>query len=608
MSYTYKEFLSTSSRKQWERIGLNRRAGVAVPLFSVYSQNSIGIGEWTDLIFLIDWCRLAGMSIIQLLPMNDTGSDFRPYDAQSTFALEPVYLAIPGLKAVDLNPFKKKISGLREAFPTGAGKVNYKIKEAKLSLLWEIFRSGTFVRSSEYPAYFERYVEENKFWLDDYAIFKVIKEKSQEKGWEFWHNSLSERSFDALKVFARENAERIIFHKWLQWQLYEQFKVIKKYAESRKVLLMGDLPFLVARDSADVWAHQDYFKLDFCSGAPPDMYFAHGQRWGMPVYNWENIAKNNYDYLKEKLKYAQNFYDLFRIDHAVGIFRVWSIPLSEPPETDGLNGTFDPVDERLWEEHGRKILSVMVENTAMLPCAEDLGVVPLCSYKVLAELGIPGIEVQRWSKYWENSYDFKAAGDYRKNSVSTVSTHDSSFLCAWWKFEAGTADEQMFKRKCREKGISFDAIMDKLFDLNNSFYGRLRWKESVRDTAVLLKALSLAEDQAGDFISIYRESFGEKEKFLKYLEGSDSSSLSEISRKAFEKASASASIFSVQLLPDILSVDCWNECDLWDFRVNTPGTVSDKNWSLVMPLSLEDILALPMNNVIKNINTNTLRS
>ena len=100
----------------------------------------------------------------------------------------------------------------------------------------------------------------------------MIKEKSQEKGWEFWHSSLSERSFDSLKVFARENAERIIFHKWLQWQLYEQFKVIKKYAESRKVLLMGDLPFLVSRDSADVWAHQDYFKLDFCSGAPPDMY------------------------------------------------------------------------------------------------------------------------------------------------------------------------------------------------------------------------------------------------------------------------------------------------------------------------------------------------
>ena len=608
MNYSYKEFLSTPSRKQWERIGLNRRAGVAVPLFSVYSQNSIGIGEFTDLIFLIDWCRLAGMSIIQLLPMNDTGSDFRPYDARSTFALEPMYLAIPGLKAVDLNPFKEKIAKLREEFPAGAGKVNYKIKEAKLSLLWEIFRAGSFIRSSEYPAYFERYVEENKFWLDDYAVFKVIKERNQEKGWEFWHSSLSERSFDALKMFARENAERIIFHKWLQWQLYEQFKVIKKYAESRKVLLMGDLPFLVARDSADVWAHQDYFKLDFSSGAPPDMYFAHGQRWGMPVYNWGNIAGNNYDYLKEKLKYAQNFYDLFRIDHVVGIFRVWSIPLSEPQESAGLNGVFDPADERLWEEHGRRILSVMLENTTMLPCAEDLGVVPLCSYKVLSELGILGIEVQRWSKYWENSYDFKAPGDYRKNSVSTVSTHDSSFLCAWWKFEAGSADEQLFKRKCREKGVSFEAVKDKLFDLNNSFYGRLRWKDSVRDAGVLLKALSLAENEAGDFIGIYRESFGEKDKFLEYLDGPDGSSLSEINRKAFEKASAGASIFSIQLLPDILSVDCWNECDLWDFRINVPGTVSDKNWSLVMPLSLEDILALPMNNVIKNINTNTSRS
>ena len=605
MNYDYQELLSTVSKKQWERIGLKRRSGVAAALFSLYSANSIGIGELPDLMLLVDWAKASGMSIIQLLPMNDVGFDFRPYDAQSTFALEPMYLALPGLRAVKLAAFKKEIKALKEKFPAGGGRVNYKIKQAKLGLLRKIFESVRDLVTAQYPKDFESYTQENKFWLDDYALFKAIKEKSREAGWESWDIGLKARDSKALKLFAKENSERIRFHKWLQWQLYEQFKVVKKYAESRKVLLMGDLPFLVSRDSADVWSHQDYFKLDLASGAPPDMYFAQGQRWGMPVYNWEAVARNDYDYLKEKLRYAQNFYDLLRIDHVVGIFRIWTIPLAEPLESAGLHGSFDPKDESVWEEHGRRLLSLMVENTSMLPCAEDLGVVPVCSNKVLAQLGIPGIEVQRWSKYWGASYGFKAGQDYRINSIATVATHDSSSLGAWWKFEAGTVDEQLFRRKCRESGLSFDGLKAQLFELKNSLHGRLRWRKGIQSIDVLLKSLGLWTEKAGDFINLYQESYGEKDKFLRYL-GADTAQeicLSELIRKALEKINSSASIYSIQLLQDWMSVDCLDECDLWDFRINFPGTVSDANWSLVMPLSLEDILALPINAVINNINS-----
>src|SRR3989338_2636598 len=143
------------------------------------------------------------------------------------------------------------------------------------------------------------------------------------------------------------------------------------------------------------------------------MYCAKGQRWGMPTYNWEAIAGDGYRYLKEKLKYAENFYDILRLDHVVGLFRIWSTPYDEPAENKGLNGFFDPRDENMWGEHGRRILSVMLNSTDMLLSAEDLGIIPKTCPKTLEELGIPGNDVERWTKDWNVKHDFLGPEDYR---------------------------------------------------------------------------------------------------------------------------------------------------------------------------------------------------
>lgn len=605
MDYDYSRFLSTLAKSQWGRIGLARRAGVAVPLFSLYSLSSIGIGELRDLKLLVDWCKLTGMSIIQLLPLNDVGFNFTPYDAQSGFALEPMYLAIESLQGVGLKSigsFSVEIKRLRKSFPAGGRRkrVNYKIKQAKLDLLWKIFKDN-----QESSREFKDYIRENKFWLEDYALFKVIKEKNSESSWEAWDKPLRQREPLALSRFEKENSERMLFHKWLQWQLCEQFKMVKEYAQSKGVLLMGDLPFLVSRDSADVWARQNYFKLALASGAPPDMYFAQGQRWGMPVYNWEEIARSDYDYIKEKLKYAENFYGLFRIDHAVGMFRVWTIAMDEPLAHAGLCGKFDPQDEGVWEAQGRRLLSVFTLSTKMLPCAEDLGVIPHCSFKVLEEYGIPGTDVQRWMKDWGRSYDFKPPEGYRKASVAAISTHDSSTLCGWWGYEAGTVDEQLFKRKCQEAGVHFESVKDRIFDRESSLHGRLRWKDEIHSPMALLNALGCQEERCRDIVNLYKESYAERKKFCAYLGLTDEPKDScphELIRKAMEKASASSSIFSIQLLLDWLSIDCMCRCNDWNWRINFPGTIQEKNWSLVMDLSLEEMLDLPINNVIRNIN------
>src|SRR3989338_8518905 len=274
----YQDFLQAPTAAQWKRFGTSRRAGVATPLFSLYSSQSTGIGEIPDLPLLVDWCRKTGLSIIQLLPMNDVGFDFRPYDAQSTFALEPMYLDLNHLVGVKAAAFRNEIEDLRRSFPCGSQKVNYGIKAAKLKLLKEIFDKS----KNQLPAAFGSFVEKNRYWLNDYVLFKAIKESKGQTGWESWPQELRDKNETALRRIENESKDVMHFHRWIQWQLFEQFAVVKQYANKKGVLLMGDLPFLVSRDSADVWAHQNYFKLELSAGAPPDLYFSEGQKWGMP--------------------------------------------------------------------------------------------------------------------------------------------------------------------------------------------------------------------------------------------------------------------------------------------------------------------------------------
>lgn len=593
--------LNSLAADAWKNIGTQRRSGVVAPLFSIYTSKSCGIGEFPDLKRLADWCRQTGMSIIQLLPMNDVGYNFRPYDAQSSFALEPMHLSVADLVHVDIRPFAADLARLKQQFPTGNNRVDYRIKGAKMALLWHIFKTARPGRVKSFNAF----IHEQRFWLDDYALFKVIKEEQSEKGWEEWPEDFKHRSPTALARMRESRREQLLFQQWLQWQCAGQFKAVKKYATSESVLLMGDIPFLVSRDSADVWSHQEYFKLDLSSGAPPDLLYAHGQRWGMPPYNWDAIAAKDYDYVREKLRFAENFYDIYRIDHVVGIFRVWSIRNSEPAETGGLNGFFDPPDEHAWDEHGRRLLSVMIKNSRMLACAEDLGTIPPATFKTLDEFGIPGIDIQRWSKDWGKTYSFKTPEQYRPTALATLGTHDMSCFAAWWQFEAGTVDEVLVSRKCAERRLDHDTIKERLFDAKNARHGRLRWKKEIDSVPALLMVLNRQEWEVKDFIDLFLGSVDEKKKFLQFLgmnPAVNDPPLQALLKASLEKVTQSSSIFAAQLLQDWLSIDGLFDIDPWEMRINFPGTLDNRNWSLSLPIPLDDILGLPINSVLKKIN------
>lgn len=173
----------------------------------------------------------------------------------------------------------------------------------------------------------------------------------------------------------------------------------------------------------------------------------------MPPYDWQAMAASDYDYLKEKLKFASNFYDLYRLDHFVGLFRVWVFPLDDQPDRK-KRAFFDPPVEDEWEKQARRILAVMLEASSMLPCAEDLGTVPDVARKVLSEYAIPGMDVQRWMRDWDGTKDFLSPQAYRPHAIVTLSTHDMSSFLGWWRVEATDDDKERFRRFAEFSGVS----------------------------------------------------------------------------------------------------------------------------------------------------------
>ena len=545
---------------------------------------------------LADWCRRTGLSIIQLLPMNDVGFNFRPYDSESSIALEPMHLCLEKVRGVSVSPFMDEIRALRKKFPLDSCWFDTAVKKEKLKVLKKMFLR----RKPQEDIDFTRYRSEQRFWLESYALFKCIKAKMGQTAWEAWPGPLRDREDTAIRKVKDEQKDELEFQEWLQWQLYSQFCDAAASIRKKGVYLMGDLPFLAARDSADVWSQPRYFKLHLSAGAPPDLYFAGGQEWGMPPYDWAALESGGYDYLVEKLKYAENFYDLFRIDHFVGLFRVWTLASRGSEAERKKSGAFDPAEESLWEAQGERILSVILSNSRMLPCAEDLGTVPECSFRVLEKYALPGMEIQRWMRDWGRTFGFKSGDEYRLNSIVTLSTHDMTPFAVWWDQEAGTVKRRIFESKCREYGVPFETLARRLFDKKQSDAEHLRWKKDV----VVTQELDILRE-------LHSATFDEKEKFWKAvgLGGAPESRCSEkLVLAALEAAGQARSVFSIQLLQDWLALSDKVRDACSDARINEPGLVHEKNWRFRVPIYLEDMNKMGLNRTLRTLNQKTKRA
>ena len=316
--------------------------GVAVPVAALRGENDLGIGEFADLPKLGEWCKNSGLDFIQILPVNDTGSQPSPYSALSAFALHPAYLKLADLpelkgKKKTLQDLKKEIAEAGARLDPQPRVVFHKIVETKLKFLrrlYDLAREEILGASD-----FSKWTEENA-WLPAYCVFSWLKEKNGGASWVDWkeHRSPSKRELEALWE-KPENREELLFYAWVQKKLEDQFRLAAKKLDELGVCLKGDLPILMSEDSADVWAHSELFRRDLRAGAPPDMFSEIGQNWGFPIYDWEALAKQDYSWWRERLKRADLFYHAFRIDHVLGFFRIWAIP---EKEISGILGYFKP--------------------------------------------------------------------------------------------------------------------------------------------------------------------------------------------------------------------------------------------------------------------------
>jgi 4-alpha-glucanotransferase len=631
------------------RITLPRfTTGLSVPVFSLRGTMGCGTGEFADLADLGTWCAAAGIGLVQVLPVNDTGWNSSPYSALSAFALHPLYLRLTDVPGAE--PFASEIRAFAE-HAAGPRRLAYReTLEFKLSVAERIFRAGagTIRRDRD----FANWRSANP-WVVPYAVFSALKKERGPVPWSSWPAPLRDPSPSDIGEWRAGHEEQCLLHEWTQYLLEGQLLDASRKLRRAGILLKGDVPILMSEESVDVWASRGYFDLSARAGAPPDMYAAHGQNWGFPVYDWDRLMADGCGWWKDRLAQAAKFFHAFRIDHVLGFFRIWSIPHGE---TSGLLGRFSPAvaiprtdlsargfddgrirwlsvphitagalssalgeaaphaaglyldrmngeqmynlkpevdgeaaihgldetpavkqfllaahadrallpagggaflpswyweastafrslaeaekstlrelaaasraqSEEVWEKRGRVLLATLRDATDMLVCAEDLGDVPACVPRVLADLSILGLRIQRWSReYGAPGAPFIPPARYPLLSVCTPSVHDTSTLRAWW--EEDSAERDRFFASLGQAGACPDRL------------GR------------------------------------------------------DLLQRILEGCADSGSLLCVFQLQELLDLDegLWS-ADPRDDRINVPGTVSDTNWTWRMPVDLEELCA-----------------
>lgn len=399
--------------------------GIDLFLPAAYSKNSLGIGEYLDLIPIIYWCKKVGFDLIQLLPLNDSGADPSPYNILSSVALNPVYLRLdaltgprlPSSLSTQLKKLHKKLHPKESPYST--------VLQEKLLWLQEYY-----IATMPYWSHNKEYLQfrADHPWLNTYALFKTLKSTCGDHPWETWAPMYRNPNSSIKQALFREFEECISFYALCQYLCFVQLEEVHRIARQENLLLKGDLPILVSRDSADVWSAPHLFDLTKAAGAPPDAYSVKGQYWGFPPPNWCAIEKEGYQFWKQRLEVASLFYDIYRLDHAVGFYRIWGILLGK----DSENGAYIPKDPKEWIPQGEKILRTLLSSSTMQPIAEDLGIIPQEVRTSLEELGIPGVKILRWERFYDTTGAYIPYEEYPVLSLSSVSTHDSSTLGGWW--------------------------------------------------------------------------------------------------------------------------------------------------------------------------------
>jgi 4-alpha-glucanotransferase len=418
-----------------------RLSGVTIPLFSIRSRSDWGIGQITDIPAAAAFFLRAGQKLLQVLPTHELADgETSPYGALSAFAIDPIYIDVESVPEADPNLARQVLGEegvatlmrVRTADRVDYATVRY-LKRRVLGASANRLREGG---PSERQSAFEAWCEREKIWLRDHALYAALRHSHNGYGWPTWPDNEKERSAEILAIGNAPKDDgalgsRVLEEMYLQWVAHEQWSAAREKLRAMGVTLMGDMPFIVGSESADVWAHRDQFRTDVSLGAPPDEFAKGGQSWGLPAYNWQQMDADDFTWLRARAKHEAKLFDCFRIDHVIGFFRQWV--KKEGPDQ---KGHFDPgPEEPVQKEHGERVLRAMIEAAGKgAVIAEDLGVIPDWARETMSRLELPGYKVLPWER--DESFVPRDVKQFPELSVATWSTHDTMPITAWWyKFE-----------------------------------------------------------------------------------------------------------------------------------------------------------------------------
>ncbi|MGN1266436.1 MAG: 4-alpha-glucanotransferase [Dorea sp.] len=410
---------------------MNRTAGILLPITSLPSK--YGIGGFSKKAYeFVDWLKEAGQCNWQILPLVPTSYGDSPYQSFSTYAGNPYLIDLDELIAEGVLTEEEVAA---EDFGSDPSDIDYeKIYISYYKLLRMAYERSNISRNWEY----NQFVEENAWWLKDYALFMAVKGRFGGKAWTEWAEDIRLRYGYSVEYYQRELYFDIEFQQYMQYVFFKQWNALKQYANDNGINIIGDIPIYVAMDSADVWANPELFQLDennvptAVAGCPPDGFSATGQLWGNPLYRWDYHRNTGFGWWMGRLAHAFRMYDIVRIDHFRGFDEYYTIPYGE---TSAINGAWKngPGIEIFW-----KMFEVLGEHKVI---AEDLGYVTDSVRRLVKESEFPGMKVFEFAF---DSRDTGSANDYlphnyAENSVAYTGTHDNETLTGWF---ASISDEE----------------------------------------------------------------------------------------------------------------------------------------------------------------------
>ena len=416
---------------------MKRASGILLPVSSLPSKYGIG-GFSKEAFRFIDLLEKSGQSCWQILPLGPTGYGDSPYQSFSTFAGNPYFISPETLTEEGL--LTEEECGEADASdPEAPSYADYgRLYETRFVLLGKAFRR---FEKKAVPEDYGDFLEENKGWLHDYALFMAIKSACGNHQWSLWPEELRCRKPEALKKFAEEHAEDIRFIYFQQYEFFAQWRRLKDYAHQHGVRIIGDIPIYVAMDSADTWSDPSLFQFDEhltplgVAGCPPDAFTADGQLWGNPLYDWEYHKKTGYSWWVKRMTHCRELYDMIRIDHFRGFEAYYSVPYGEKTARNG----------RWVKGPGMDLFRVLKKAVGQAGViAEDLGVITDGVKELIRETGYPGMKVLQFAfgSGPDNSF---LPWKYPANCVVYTGTHDNDTTVGWYR--SANAGEKRFFRQ-----------------------------------------------------------------------------------------------------------------------------------------------------------------